>query len=100
MRDMAPIKMGCARGANLLVHGERSLEKSGAACAFEIAMAHAFVDSNKRTAFVTTVAFLRPNGLACRPEPVEGVRMMEDLAAGAVTEARVVERHARGAALL
>ncbi|WP_315857589.1 hypothetical protein [Paracoccus everestensis] len=49
--------------------------------------AHAFVDGNKRTAFVTALTFVRLNGLGFLPEPVQGVRMREDLASGGVTEA-------------
>lgn len=71
---------------NLFAYGEPSLEDLAAAYAFGIAKAHAFVDGNKRTAFVTAVTFLRLNNLAFRPEPVEGVKMMEDLANGAITE--------------
>ena len=54
--------------------------------AFEIANAHAFVDGNKRTAFVTSVTFLRLNGWHFVIEPAEGVAFMEDLASGAVSE--------------
>ena len=57
-----------------------------AAYAFGIAKAHAFVDGNKRTAFVTSVTFLRVNGWHFVTEPAEGVTFMEDLASGAVSE--------------
>ena len=57
-----------------------------AAYAFGIAKAHAFVDGNKRTAFVTSVTFLRLNGWHFMTEPAEGVDFMEDLASGAVSE--------------
>ena len=57
-----------------------------AAYAFGIYKAHAFVDGNKRTAFVTALTFLRLNGYSFRPPPIEGVRMMEDLASGQVSE--------------
>lgn len=57
-----------------------------AAYAFGIAKAHAFVDGNKRTAFVTSVTFLRLNGWHFVTEPAEGVAFMEDLASGAVSE--------------
>jgi death-on-curing protein len=57
-----------------------------AAYAFGVAKAHAFVDGNKRTAFVTSVTFLRLNGWHFVTEPVEGVTFMEDLASGAVSE--------------
>lgn len=58
-----------------------------AAYASRIAKAHAFVDGNKRTAFVACATFLRLNGHVLRPDPSEGVRRMEDLAASALSEA-------------
>jgi death-on-curing protein len=57
-----------------------------AAYAFGVAKAHAFVDGNKRTAFVTSVTFLRLNGWHFVTEPAEGVTFMEDLASGAISE--------------
>ena len=57
-----------------------------AAYAFGVAKAHAFVDGNKRTAFVTSVTFLRLNSWHFMTEPAEGVAFMEDLASGAVSE--------------
>ena len=58
------------------------------------------MDGNKRTAFVTAVTFLRLNGLGFRPDSAEGVRMMEGLASGDVTEARFAAWLAEGAAPL
>ena len=43
-------------------------------------------DGNKGTAFVAAFTFLRLNGIAIRPEPAIGVRMMEDLASDQVSE--------------
>ena len=57
-----------------------------AAYAFGIAKAHAFVGGNKRTAFVTSVTFLRLNRLHFTIEPAEGVSFMEDLASGVAYE--------------
>jgi death-on-curing protein len=37
--------------------------------------------------FVTALMFLRLNGYAFRPETIAGVRMMESLATGEVSEA-------------
>ena len=54
--------------------------------AFGIAKAHAFVDGNKRTAFVTSVTFLRLNGWHFATDPVDGVAVMEGLASGHVSE--------------
>lgn len=86
MRDPALLEMGCARAMNLAAYGSPDVFDIAAAYAFGISKAHAFVDGNKRTAFVASFTFLRLNGLNLRPEPHKGVRMMEDLASGAVTE--------------
>jgi death-on-curing protein len=91
LRDRALLEMGCARALNLAVYSKASLGEIAAAYAFGIAKAHAFVDGNKRTAFVTAVTFLRLNGFAFRPAPIDGVRMMEDLASGQVGEAAFAE---------
>lgn len=86
MRDRALLEMGSARAMNLAAYGNASLAEIAAAYAFDISKAHAFVDGNKRTAFVTALTFLRLNGYSFRPPPVEGVRMMEGLASGHVSE--------------
>ncbi|NSX55032.1 type II toxin-antitoxin system death-on-curing family toxin [Parasulfitobacter algicola] len=87
LRDRALIEMGASQAMNLSACSDAGLADIAAAYAFGIAKAHAFVDGNKRTAFVTAVTFLRLNGYAFRPDPVTGVRMMEDLASGQKTEA-------------
>lgn len=87
LRDLALLEMGCAPAMNLAAYTEAGLAKIAAFYAFGIFKAHAFVDGNKRTAFVTALTFLRLNGYAFRPPPVEGVKMMETLAAGQVSEA-------------
>ncbi|WP_411352975.1 type II toxin-antitoxin system death-on-curing family toxin (plasmid) [Leisingera aquaemixtae] len=91
MRDRALLEMGCARAMNLAAYSDAGVAEVAAAYAFGISKAHAFVDGNKRTAFVTAVTFLRLNGYQFRPDPVEGVRMMEDLATGDVDEAAFAE---------
>ena len=91
LRDRGLIEMGCARALNRAAYAEAGLAEIAAAYAFGIAKAHAFVDGNKRTAFVTAVTFLRLNGYGFRPEPVEGVRMMERLASGEVSEAALAD---------
>lgn len=91
LRDMALLEMGCARAMNLAAYSESGLAEMAAAYAFGICKAHAFVDGNKRTAFVSAVTFLRLNGYSFRPDPVEGVRMMEDLAADEIGEAAFAE---------
>jgi death-on-curing protein len=87
LRDHTLLEMGCARAMNLAAYTNAGLAEIASAYAFGISKAHAFVDGNKRTAFVTALTFLRLNGYAFRPPPIEGVRMMEDLASGQVSEA-------------
>ncbi len=87
LRDRALLEMGCARAMNPAVHTDSGLAEIAAAYAFGISKAHAFVDGNKRTAFVTALTFLRLNGYSFRPQTIEGVRMMENLASGEVSEA-------------
>ncbi|OZB15451.1 MAG: death-on-curing protein [Rhodobacterales bacterium 34-62-10] len=87
IRDRALLEMGCARAVNLASYTSSGLAEFAAAYAFGISKAHAFVDGNKRTAFVTAVTFLRLNGYSFRPGTIEGVRMMENLATEEVSEA-------------
>ena len=79
--------MACARPVNLAADRNPDVFEIAAAYAFGISKAHAFVDGNKRTAFVAAFTFLRLNGHPRRPDPKTGVRMMEDQAAGAVDDA-------------
>jgi death-on-curing protein len=72
---------------NLSAYTNAGLAEITAAYAFGISKTHAFVDGNKRTAFVTAITFLRLNGYSFRPVPAEGVKMMEDLASGHISEA-------------
>ena len=87
LRDRALLEMGCARAVNRDAYAsEADLAEIAAAYAFGIVKAHAFVDGNKRTGFVTALTFLRLNGYGFRPDPILGVRMMEGLATGEVDE--------------
>ena len=85
-RDPALLEMGCTRPMNLAAYGDPDVFEIAAAYAFGIAKAHAFVDGNKRMAFVAAFTFLRLNGVFVRPDPAVGVRKMEDLAADEVSE--------------
>ena len=85
-RDPALLEGACARPLNQAGYGDPDAYALAAAYAFGIAKAHAFVDGNKRTAFVTAFTFLRLNGIEIRPDPEVGVRMMENLASDHVSE--------------
>jgi len=86
LRDLNLLETACARPINKAEYGEADVFELAAAYAFGIAKAHAFVDGNKRTAFVISITFLRLNGYTFRPDPGKGVAMMEYIATGAVTE--------------
>ncbi len=86
IRDLGLLETGCARPLNRHVYEGGDVATLAAAYAFGIAKAHAFVDGNKRTAFVTAATFLEANGLKFRPDRVEGVKMMEALASSEMTE--------------
>ncbi|MEJ6389689.1 type II toxin-antitoxin system death-on-curing family toxin [Gymnodinialimonas ulvae] len=88
LRDSALLQAACARPINLAAYGDPDVHALAASYAFGIAKAHAFIDGNKRTAFVACATFLRLNGgHILRPDPSKGVRMMEDLAASIILEA-------------
>jgi len=84
---MALLEMGCARAMNLAAYTDAGIAEIAAAYAFGISKAQAFMDGNKRTAFVTAVTFLRLNGFSFRPDPIAGVRMMDYLSIGKIDEA-------------
>ncbi|MBM2577129.1 type II toxin-antitoxin system death-on-curing family toxin [Jannaschia sp. Os4] len=86
MRDQTLLEAGVARPMNRHAYGEADLPVLAAAYAFGIAKAHAFVDGNKRSAFVTAATFLRINGTERTFDQAEIVRMMEGLADGSVGE--------------
>lgn len=86
IRDRGLLDSGLARPLNRFGFGETDLHRLAANYAFGIAKAHAFVDGNKRTAFVTAVTFLGLNGAGFAAPPIEVVRNMEDLASDAVSE--------------
>ena len=86
LRDEGLLQGALQRPINKWQYENSDTFGCAAAYAFGIAKAHAFVDGNKRTAFVTSVTFLRLNGWHFVTDPAKGVTFMEDLASGAVSE--------------
>ena len=86
LRDEGLLQGALQRPINKWQYENSDTFGCAAAYAFRVAEAHAFVDGNKRTAFVTSVTFLRLNGWHFVTEPAEGVTFMEDLASGAISE--------------
>jgi death-on-curing protein len=91
LRDPALLESGHARARNRAAYGDPDAFEIAAAFAFGIVKAHAFVDGNKRTALVAALTFLRLNGYGFRPDPRQGVQMMEGLASGETSEAEFAD---------
>jgi death-on-curing protein len=86
LRDKTLLEAAVVRPENKFSYELADMFACAAAYAFGIAKAHAFVDGNKRTAFVTAVTFLRLNGYQFTTNPTDGLRFMEGIATGEVTE--------------
>ena len=86
VRDEGLLESALARPRNKHASGGGDLAELAAAYAFGFARDRPFVDGNARAAFAAMMVFLRRNGVAFRPAPAEATVMIEDLAAGAVSE--------------
>lgn len=81
------------RPKNLLAYGEPTptILDLAAAYGYGFAKNHAFVDGNKRVAFVTMATFLELNGYSLNIPETEVVLMMERLATGRETQESIAE---------
>jgi death on curing protein len=81
LRDESMLRSALERPINKWPLGELA-----AAYAFGLAKNHAFVDGNKRIAFMAMVTFLHKNGVAFSPDPAQATAIILSLAAGEVSE--------------
>lgn len=98
IRDEGLLESALARPRNLLAYGEPSLMALATAYAFGLAKNHAFVDGNKRIAFAAIDVFLQLNGHELSASEIEATIVMQDIAAGTLTEddlAAWIERNSR-----
>jgi death-on-curing protein len=86
LRDEGMLRSALERPVNKWQYEQAELPVLAAAYAFGLAKNHAFVDGNKRIAFMTMVVFLRKNGIQFAPDPAVATRMFFALAAGEVSE--------------
>lgn len=86
VRDEGLIDSALARPRNLFAYEEADLARLAAAYAFGLGRNHGFLDGNKRIAFQTMYVFLGLNGQRLIAEEPEVVRVMLDVAAGAMNE--------------
>ena len=75
-----------ARAPNRWHYGETDLAALAAAYAFGVARNHAFVDGNKRTAWLLARLFLQLNGCRLVFDKAAAIAVVIDLAAGNLAE--------------
>jgi death-on-curing protein len=86
LRDDGLLRSAIDRPINKWHYEQCELPELAAAYAFGLAKNHAFVDGNKRIAFMSMMTFLRKNGVRFAPEPAHATSMIMSLAAGEVSE--------------
>ena len=87
LRDGGMLRSALERSVNKWRDQQAELPELGAGYAFGLARNHAFVDGNKRVAFMALVVFLIKNGIAFNPDPAHAAAIILALAAGEVSEA-------------
>jgi death-on-curing protein len=86
LRDEGMLRSALERPINKSRYEQADLAEQAAAYAFGLAKNHAFVDGNKRIAFMAMVVFLHKNGVAFSPDPAQATAIILSLAAGEVSE--------------
>ena len=88
MRDRGLLDSALARPVNLAAYGQPTLAELAACYGVWVAKNHAFVDGNKRAAFLSVGLFLAINGHRLMATPADATLAMLAIAAGQVTEAQ------------
>ena len=91
LRDAALLDSALAKPLNLQAYGEPDACALAAAYGYGIARNHAFIDGNKRTAFVAVELFLRLNGWQLTASDADCVLTTLALAAGDNTESEFAD---------
>lgn len=86
LRDAGALESALARPLNRYHYGTKDLATLAAAYGFGLSRNHAFVDGNKRTAFLAIVTFLGFNGVEFSVPEAEVAVMMLALASGEIDE--------------
>ena len=88
LRDEGLLESALARPLHLFHYSKPSVVELAAAYAVGIAKNHAFIDGNKRTAFVAAAVFLSRNGLRLTAPEAEATIAMLGVAEGSMSEAQ------------
>ena len=87
LRDEGLFESALARPQNLHAYqGVDDVARLAASYAFGLAKNHAFVDGNKRVAFIAAGLFLRLNGWRLKAEQAEATLIMLSVASSAISE--------------
>jgi death on curing protein len=86
LRDEGMLRSALERPINKWTYEQSSLAELAAAYAFGLAKNHAFVDGNKRIAFMAMMVFLAKNGVPFSPDQAQATKIILSLAAGEVSE--------------
>ena len=87
LRDEGLLDSALARPRNAhAYHPEKSIAELAATYAFGLAKNHAFVDGNKRAAFLSIGVFLAINGFTLNAEQPDAIRTMLAVANGDLDE--------------
>jgi death-on-curing protein len=86
LRDEGLLESALTRPLNLLHYGDPDVAQLAAAYGVGLAKNHAFVDGNKRAAFLAVGLFLALNGWRLSVSQAEATVVMLDVAAGAMAE--------------
>ena len=87
LRDEGLLESALARPLNLAAYGEPDVAELAASYGVGLAKNHAFVDGNKRVAFLAVGLFLGLNGQRLVATQAEATLAMLDVAAGTLDEA-------------
>ncbi|HSV23398.1 MAG TPA: type II toxin-antitoxin system death-on-curing family toxin [Xanthobacteraceae bacterium] len=86
LRDDSMLRSAIEHPINKRQYEKADLATLAAAYAYGLAKNHAFVDGNKRAAFMTMMVFLRINSVRFAPDQAHATAIMLSLAAGEVSE--------------
>lgn len=87
IRDEGLLDSALNRAPNLALYGKPNIAELAAAYGFGLAKNHAFVDGNKRVAFLSVGLFLGLNGYQLKATQVEATLTILALASGDMNEA-------------
>jgi death-on-curing protein len=87
LRDAGLLESALARPINLALYEKPDVANLAAAYSVGLAKNHAFVDGNKRTAFLTVGLFLALNGYRLAATQADATLVMLSVASGGLPEA-------------